>query len=69
MLIGRDAASREFREIPTQESETFETDLRWLLDRLVSAGVESVYTVDLTKPELGIAVVRAVIPGLEAPHD
>jgi len=49
--------------------ETFEDDLDWLLARLRAAGCDQVFTVDLSRPEIGIAVVRAVIPGLEAPHD
>ena len=30
---------------------------------------DQVVTVDLSRPEFGISVIRAVIPGLEAPHD
>lgn len=68
-LIARDTTPRDFQKILSQEAETFETDLQWLLERLESAGITSVCTVDLTKPELELPVVRAVIPGLEAPHD
>lgn len=68
-LIARNEASRDFADIPSREFETFEADLRWLRERLESAGIDSVFTIDLTKPDLGLSVVRAVIPGLEAPHD
>ena len=64
-----DAGHRDFRQIPTKESETFEADLRWLLDRLASVGIARVVAVDITKPEFELPVVRVVIPGLEAPHD
>lgn len=50
-------------------AETFDEDLDWLLTRLAAIGCDQVLTVDLTRPEIGLPVVRAVIPGLEAPHD
>ena len=61
--------SEDFQTCPTSMNETFEDDLAWLLDRLASAGMNQVLSVDLSRPELDIAVVRAIIPGLEAPHD
>jgi ribosomal protein S12 methylthiotransferase accessory factor len=36
---------------------------------LRESGCDQILTVDLSKPEIGVSVVRAVIPGLEAPHD
>jgi ribosomal protein S12 methylthiotransferase accessory factor len=68
-LIGRQPPMRDFRQIPTRTADTFEDDLAWLIDRLRAVGVEQVVAVDLTRPEIGISVVRAIIPGLEAPHD
>jgi len=56
---------RDFRDIPSFDSDTFDEDVAWELDRLRSAGIERVIVVDLTKPELGVPVVRVVIPGLE----
>ena len=56
---------RDFREVPTWFSETFEEDVGWELERLSSAGIEQVVVVSLTKPEFGIPVVRVIIPGLE----
>jgi ribosomal protein S12 methylthiotransferase accessory factor YcaO len=35
------------------------------LKRLRNSGVHRVVAVDLTRPELGVPVVRVVIPGLE----
>lgn len=40
-------------------------DVDAVLDRLRTAGLTEVVAVDLTKPELGIPVVKIVIPGLE----
>ena len=38
---------------------------RWLLDRLRSIGLKQAIAVDLTRPEIGIPVVRMIVPGLE----
>ena len=37
--------------------------------RLAAAGVGPVVIVDLDRPEIGVAVVRALVPGLEGPDD
>lgn len=68
-LIDGAQAARQFTDCPTKSTETFEDDLAWLLERLGSVGVEQVLTIDLSRSEFGISVIRAVIPGLEAPHD
>lgn len=65
------AAGRDFRDGPGWEVGGFAADLAQLLDRLAAAGCGPAIAVDLTRPELvgDVAVVRAVVPGLEAPHD
>jgi ribosomal protein S12 methylthiotransferase accessory factor len=40
-------------------------DISWMLTRLADAGLSRSYVVDLTHPEIGIPVVRVVVPGLE----
>jgi ribosomal protein S12 methylthiotransferase accessory factor len=40
-------------------------DIEITLDRLTSIGVDKVIVVDLTRPEIGVPVVRMIIPGLE----
>lgn len=67
--IRAEGTLRRFQEVPTFESESFEEDVAWELERLAAVGLEQVVTVDLTRPEFGIPVVRVVIPGLEAIHD
>ena len=57
---------RAFQAAPTREVDDLEDDLRWLLERLAAAGVDRVAAVDLTRPELGIPVVRVIAPGLES---
>lgn len=46
-------------------TETFEGDVAVLLAALERIGIDSAVVVDLTRPELGIPVVRVVVPGLE----
>jgi YcaO-like protein with predicted kinase domain len=41
----------------------------WILDRLRAVGIAEVAAIDLTKPRLGIPVMRVVVPGLEGISD
>lgn len=54
-----------FADIAGHSADDLAADLRWLLGRLRSVGIEQVVACDLTQPEFGIPVVRIVIPGLE----
>ena len=54
-----------FLEVPTLAADDLGQDLRWELDRLLSAGISRVIAVDLTRADFAIPVVRMVIPGLE----
>jgi ribosomal protein S12 methylthiotransferase accessory factor len=58
-----------FDEVATHAADTLHEDVAWELGRLSAVGIDEVAVVDLTLPELGIAVVRVVIPGLEGMHD
>ena len=40
-----------------------------ILDQLTRAGLHEAAAVDLTRPEIGIPVLRVVVPGLEGPSD
>jgi ribosomal protein S12 methylthiotransferase accessory factor len=60
---------RRFAEVPTRETETFDEDIAWQIERLTRVGVERVVAVDLTDSEIGLPVVRVVIPRLEGPGD
>ena len=68
MMAGGNGA-RDFRRLASAELDSFEQDIQFLLDRLSQVGVQEVVTVDLSKPQVDIPVIRVVIPGLEAPHD
>jgi ribosomal protein S12 methylthiotransferase accessory factor len=61
-------ATRGFREAPSFEGDTLNEDVAWELGRLRAAGLRQAVIVDLTRPELGIPVVRVVIPGLEGSY-
>jgi ribosomal protein S12 methylthiotransferase accessory factor len=50
---------------PSEACATFEEDVAVLLDRVVAAGITQVIVVDLTRPDVGIPVVRVIAPGLE----
>jgi YcaO-like protein with predicted kinase domain len=56
---------RDFQQVPTWSSTSFEQDIAWELERLRAVGIKQVVTVDLTKSDFGIPVVRVIIPGLE----
>lgn len=58
---------RDFHEVPTREADSIRDDVTWMLERLRAVGIEHAVVVDLTKPELGLPVVRVVVPGLEGP--
>ncbi|WP_170412025.1 YcaO-like family protein [Ruegeria arenilitoris] len=68
-LIDSAAADQRFDDCPSYVTGSFDEDLELLLQRLAAVGISQVVTVDLSRPEIDIAVIRAVIPGLEAPHD
>lgn len=68
-ILENNPRSRPFSDAPTQRNETLKEDLDGLLDALRGAGIDQVAAVDLARPEIGVPVVRIIIPGLEAPHD
>lgn len=51
--------------LPSEGTPTFEGDLHLLLTKLQRVGLSQVIALDLTKPEMGVPVVRVVVPGLE----
>lgn len=63
-----ETGSRRFSDTPSFENDTFEADLAQILASLQASGVEHPIVVDLSRPELDVAVARVVIPGLETYH-
>jgi ribosomal protein S12 methylthiotransferase accessory factor len=54
-----------FSEINTHPNEDILEDINLVLSGLKKAGLKRVIIVDLTNPNIGIPVVRAIVPGLE----
>jgi len=68
-LIDPDLAPVDFSALDSFEFESFDEDVDWLKFRLSAIGITQIAIVDLSRVEIGIPVVRVVIPGLEGPHD
>ena len=56
---------RSFSDVPSFESDDFLLDIKHMLKRLQDAGLDRAVVVDLTREEIGIPVVRVIVPGLE----
>lgn len=54
-----------FSDVRTFFHEDILDDIKFILARLREAGLGRAIIVDLTNPDLGIPVVRAIVPGLE----
>jgi ribosomal protein S12 methylthiotransferase accessory factor len=57
--------TRRFSAVPSFRSGSFEEDVAWELDAVRRAGRAHVIVIDLTLAEIGLPVVRVVIPGME----
>jgi ribosomal protein S12 methylthiotransferase accessory factor len=68
-LIRESSPQRNFDVAPRYSSNDFADDLEWLIGQLQQIGCQQVLRCDLTRQDIGLAVVRVVIPGLEGPHD
>jgi ribosomal protein S12 methylthiotransferase accessory factor len=54
-----------FNEIRSFYNEDILDDIKLIVQNLKNVGFKTAAIVDLTNPELGIPVVRAIVPGLE----
>ena len=54
-----------FSEIKTYLLSDILDDIKLILTRLKKSGLKRAIIVDLTNPNIGIPVVRAIVPGLE----
>ncbi len=68
-LAGKQTGKMAISDVPDCRNDTLEEDLTHLLGRLQSVGIKHVFSIDLSREELPVAVVRIIVPGLEAPHD
>jgi ribosomal protein S12 methylthiotransferase accessory factor YcaO len=54
-----------FSEVPTYVMDDILVDIKFILSRLKKSGLKRVIIVNLTQSNIGIPVVRAIVPGLE----
>jgi ribosomal protein S12 methylthiotransferase accessory factor YcaO len=55
----------KFSEVKTFFNEDILDDIKLILNHLAEAELKTAIIVDLTNPQIGIPVVRAIVPGLE----
>lgn len=57
--------TKDFSEVKSYDSDDFLDDIKYMLARLEEAGMNRAIVVDLTREEIGVPVVRVLVPGLE----
>lgn len=62
----KDNGEVDYRTIPSCDSDDFVKDIHLMIKKLNKQGLDRVIVVDLTRDEIGIPVVRVVVPGLES---
>jgi ribosomal protein S12 methylthiotransferase accessory factor len=62
----RDNGTVDFSTIRSCDTDDFVKDIRIMIGALARRGLDRVIVVDLTRDEIGIPVVRVIVPGLEA---
>lgn len=58
-------ATVSLADFADESEDTFEADGQTLRSKLAAIGIEQILAVDLTHPEIGVDVVRVIVPGLE----
>ena len=64
-LTSKNTKTIKFSEIKTYVKKDILDDIKLILNSLKKAGLKRAIIVDLTNPNVGIPVVRAIVPGLE----
>jgi len=62
----QDNGTADYAAIPSFDTDDFEKDIQVMIGQLRMRGLDRVIVVDLTREEIGIPVVRVIVPGLEA---
>ncbi|WP_210200003.1 YcaO-like family protein [Mesorhizobium sp. WSM4313] len=68
-LLAERSGTRRLGPAEGRAAHGIARNVAWLVERLQAAGVSEIITVDLSKEDIGLPVVRVVIPGLEGPDD
>lgn len=63
------AGQKPFTSIPNATTESITEALDLVVARLAQAGLTQILTVDLSRSEMPVCVVRTIVPGLEGPTD
>ena len=61
----RDNGTVDYATIPSTDTDDFLKDIQNIIAALAKKGLDRVIVVDLTREEIGIPVVRVIVPGLE----
>jgi ribosomal protein S12 methylthiotransferase accessory factor len=61
----RDNGTLDYAQIPSSDTDDFLKDIQNIIAALGKKGLDRVIVVDLTREEIGIPVVRVIVPGLE----
>jgi len=61
----RENGTEDYSSVPSSDTDDFLTDIRFMIEALNKQGLDRVIVVDLTREEIGIPVVRVIVPGLE----
>ena len=61
----QDNGTIDYNEIPSSDTDDFQKDIRNIIEALKKQGLDRVIITDLTREEIGIPVVRVIVPGLE----
>jgi ribosomal protein S12 methylthiotransferase accessory factor len=65
MWLTENGPEVKLSDLPRMDTDDIFDDLQVVRSRLNSRGLKSTVVVDLTRKELGIPVVRVIVPGLE----
>jgi ribosomal protein S12 methylthiotransferase accessory factor len=68
-LLAERSSTRRLGSAAERAAHGIARNVAWLVERLQAAGVSEIIAVDLSKEDIGLPVVRVVIPGLEGPDD
>lgn len=67
-MMAHSAPQQSYQSVPDVAADTFEEDFATILDGLTSNGINEAVIVNLSREDIGLSVVRAVVPGLEGPQ-
>jgi ribosomal protein S12 methylthiotransferase accessory factor len=65
MWFHQSVGARALSTMPDLSTDDIKDDIERIIDRLRKVGLDKVIVYDLTRSELGVPVVRVIVPGLE----